>query len=885
MYFDHVPHFNFKAHFNTAAPFHAHLREDEHGNIKSELLEDHMGLTMDYFEKLCEQKNLDSIFHHFEIQLVGDLSDSAKALWQELLYNAIYTHDLGKTNPNFQCRKMKNHAHQVVGEGNTNHSYFSALIYMDHYLDKVFALKGKDQNSLFFSLIFNAYIISKHHGCLSNFPTFLEDIDRNLAKEKPEGCFSYTGMFGRVIKKQGRIEQSYQKVLTNLKRNELWKSIPWIIYGRFLFGLLVSSDFYATSDFMNGPIHNFGTIKDINHYLTAFNQSPITQNIHKHQLSKSSTAVSPFDKDDINTLRSELFLEAEENLLKNPNESLFFFEAPTGSGKTNTSINLALKLLESDSRLNKITYVFPFNTLVEQTKSSLINAFNADPAIANAITVVNGITSIKALTTSGDNYPDGELYESSKKQRTDVNTRCTDYEQSLLARQFLHYPLILTTHVNFFNTLFGTDRESVFPLAHLANSVIILDEIQSYPNHLWKEIILFLQDYAQLLNMRIIIMSATLPDLGKLSLKDARPVPRLIKDPQRYYQHPLFKDRVSLDFSLLNYDREAILDQLLDKIIKTSIMLENNPKFVGFENKILVEFIKKSTALDFFVRLNDKLASLGIKREILCMTGDDNKAERKCIIEKVRTGKNLILVATQVIEAGVDIDMDMGFKDISLFDAEEQFLGRINRSCKKKGAKVFFFNYDPADLLYRNDFRKQEHLTIQDQSMWSLLESKNFTAFYDIILTEINASKQAYNESNMENFARETLWNFDYFELQKHMKLIDDNRLEISLFICGDPVEIDGVLIDSDGLWNDYLDLLLNNSMSYAEKRVRLSGFSEKMDYFIYQIPMPKYLFDHQGQIGDLYRFERNEIFFPNGKFDRKAFVDFKTNDTNNLCI
>ena len=166
--------------------------------------------------------------------------------------------------------------------------------------------------------------------------------------------------------------------------------------------------------------------------------------------------------------------------------------------------------------------------------------------------------------------------------------------------------------------------------------------------------------------------------------------------------------------------------------------------------------------------------------------------------------------------------------------------------------------------------------------MWSLLESKNFTAFYDIILTEINASKLAYNESNIENFARETLWNFDYFELQKHMKLIDDNRQEISLFICGDPVEMDGVLIDSDGLWNDYLDLLLNNSMGYAEKRVRLSDFSEKMDYFIYQIPMPKYLFDHQGQIGDLYRCERDEAFFPNGKFDRNAF---RAHHENNLFL
>lgn len=51
--------------------------------------------------------------------------------------------------------------------------------------------------------------------------------------------------------------------------------------------------------------------------------------------------------------------------------------------------------------------------------------------------------------------------------------------------------------------------------------------------------------------------------------------------------------------------------------------------------------------------------------------------------------KDLILVATQVIEAGVDIDMDVGYKNISLLDSEEQFLGRINRSCKRKGMAYF----------------------------------------------------------------------------------------------------------------------------------------------------------------------------------------------------
>ncbi len=868
MYFNQTPQFNFKEHFNTDIPFYAHLREINQ-TVAYERLEDHINLTMDYCAQLCVEKNLNQVLDHFETELVGAYSLPVKLLWRELLYNTLSMHDVGKTNPNFQYQKMKNSAHTPTQTNNSNHSYLSSLIYSNHYLNKVFEFSGKERDILFFTLIFNAYIISKHHGYLKDFQAFLEKICNDLIAEKPEDAIFYRESFGQITTTQGIFQRYHDQILADLKINALWKSIPWIIYGRFLFGLLVSGDFYATSDFMHAPIPHFGTIKAVNKYRLAFNQSPIVKSIRNHQLNKKNSSKKPATEIDINYLRSELFLEAEEALLKNADHSLFFFEAPTGSGKTNTSINLALTLLELDPKLNKITYVFPFNTLVEQTKSSLINAFNGDPLILDDITVVNSVTPIKEFNTAA-NITDGEWDE------TNVNAQ-TDYENTLLARQFLHYPIVLTTHVNFFATLFGTNREAVFPLAHLANSVIILDEIQSYPNHLWKEIILFLQEYAKLLNMRVIIMSATLPDLAQLSLKNAAPIPRLIKDPNRYYQHPLFKNRVDLDFSLLANDKETILDVLLEKITKISIDITTNPKFVGFENKILVEFINKSTALDFFTRLNDYLSTQEIIRDVLCITGDDNKAERKRIIEKVKRGKNLILVATQVIEAGVDIDMDIGFKDISLFDAEEQFLGRINRSCKKEGSTVFFFNYDNAAILYRNDFRKQDTLTIKEPAMQTLLANKNFGAFYKIILNEINNSKNACNDANIEKFARETLWNLDYFTLQNHMKLIDDRRQEVSLFIYEDPLYIDGELIDSLALWNHYLALLRDNTLDYAKKRVLLSRFCEKMDYFIYQIP--HFSFDNDGQIGDLFLCKREDAFFPNGKFDRTAFYNFKNNN------
>lgn len=197
-----------------------------------------------------------------------------------------------------------------------------------------------------------------------------------------------------------------------------------------------------------------------------------------------------------------MFLEAEQNLGKNIKENILFLEAPTGSGKTITSINLALKLLEKNRELNKIFYIFPFNTLVEQTNASLREIFQGSFLEEN-ISVINSITPIKEVEN-----------EDGRDQ--------IDYERSLLNRQFIHSPIVLTTHVHFFENLFGIDRESSFALPHLANSVVIMDEIQSYKNKIWKEIIIFLKKYAEILNIKIIIMSATLPNLSFLLNSEAQ---------------------------------------------------------------------------------------------------------------------------------------------------------------------------------------------------------------------------------------------------------------------------------------------------------------------------------------------------------------------------
>ncbi|VEH39182.1 helicase Cas3 [Fusobacterium varium] len=573
-----------------------------------ETLLEHSDLVIKYFKKIYEDKNLKIIFDKLADKFWRE-NESTKKFWNEMIVNTIYMHDIGKLNINFQIDKMKNkifdrkHLYQ-----SKRHSNLSARIYIDHFGNKVFKLysekklDNKTALKCFIFIILNSYIISRHHSSTKSLSEdFFNEIikDYEEYKELFEEVNNYCPNLNFLIKES----KNLFRILKQLKIGEKewnnsietkdWESVDYYIYTKLLYSLLVSSDFYATSEYSSGkPIESLNLLTNIDEYISVFNNTDIYKGIKLHQKTGKI-----FSKDNINYYRSEMFLEAEQNLGKNIKENILFLEAPTGSGKTITSINLALKLLEKNRELNKIFYIFPFNTLVEQTNASLREIFQGSFLEEN-ISVINSITPIKEVENE-----DGRAQ--------------IDYERSLLNRQFIHSPIVLTTHVHFFENLFGIDRESSFALPHLANSVVIMDEIQSYKNKIWKEIIIFLKKYAEILNIKIIIMSATLPNLSFLLNSEAQ-IPSLVINKEKYYRNPIFKDRVSLDFSLLEkeYEKEELFDQI-EKIILEKYR----------DKKVVVEFIKKSSAFDFYKRLVEK--NEDSKEDIFLITGDDNKAERK----------------------------------------------------------------------------------------------------------------------------------------------------------------------------------------------------------------------------------------------------------------
>lgn len=829
----------------------AHEKEGE----AKETLKEHSDLTLYFVQRFMEDKALGNIIINIVKNLTVEekfLSDEIQGFILEMFINAVYLHDIGKINPAFQKSKMNNSKIIVEDKYATHeskHSLLSSLIFIDIYLNKIDEIiKDRDTKIYLYNILyFFSYIISRHHSYLENLTevTFLSKVERKLDNTKSDSFeIRYYKYKERLVSRKNLNRLKY-------RTEESVNSVSFYILNKLLYSLIINCDFYATHTYLQGKKPKFKYIEDIDNIFDIYKGTSVYKGIDQYKNDKGY-----FGEDSINSLRSDIFIETENNLLKNlDNGDIFYLEAPTGSGKTNTSINLALNIIKKHPNFNKIFYIFPFNTLVEQTEESFNKIFNENTKDDFNVAIINSITPI--ITTE------------EKKEKEDIYQN--DYTIDLLNRQTLNYPIVLTTHVNFFNYLFGTGREINLPLLQLCNSVVIIDEIQSYKNTLWPETIRFLSEYSKLLNIKIVIMSATLPKLDKLIGDKKANFIELIEDKNKYYQDKLFKERVNLNFDLLRLDK--VCDEDIVSLVE-EIFEERG------EARVLIEFITKKTARHFYERFRERFQGT---RKIVEITGDDSAYSRNRIINEINKvdkqgnymNKDILVIATQVIEAGVDIDMDIGLKDISMLDGEEQFLGRINRSCKKSNCYAYFFNYDNANRIYKEDFRLEKNLL--DETYQRYLIDKNFDLFYEKCFKRLDEKKNELTYENMQAFFDKEVGGLNFSTVEEKMKLIDQENYQI--FLAHKIKLDDNKILDGEMVWREYIELLKNNSMDYAEKRVRLSQMSQKISYFTFNFldfddkydRRPKYSNENVGRI---YYIENGEKFLTDDKkFDRSKYL------------
>ena len=316
---------------------------------------------------------------------------------------------------------------------------------------------------------------------------------------------------------------------------------------------------------------------------------------------------------------------------------LFTLTAPTGYGKTLTALNFALKFNKS-----RIIYALPFTSIIDQTYDIIAKIYkNSDISVSKAH---HKTTIDEENLTEEDRYSKIKFLMESFSSEINVTTL---------------YQLIFA--------LFGNKNKDNVKFNQLKNSVVIIDEAQAIPYNFRKDFILLCEIISQRLGTIFIFMSATMPVIKSENFKEISNLEYFSK-----------QDRYVIKWLDISGEED-----LLEKICETAS--DKN-------TLVVVNTIKK--AQELFVKLREKF-------NCFCLNGymyDDHKhATIEAVKRAINTNKDdpltskILLISTQSIEAGVDLDFDVGFREVSPISSVIQTAGRVNRHFGEIRGELYVF--------------------------------------------------------------------------------------------------------------------------------------------------------------------------------------------------
>lgn len=363
----------------------------------------------------------------------------------------------------------------------------------------------------------------------------------------------------------------------------------------------------------------------------------------------------------INRLREEIYEKALKTLDSLRDERIITLTAPTGMGKTLTGLSLALKIRERLTNGGKIIYALPYINIIEQTHevfSRVLSTLGIDPS--PAFLLKHHHLAIPGMG-EGEEVP---------------------LHTMLMLQESWDSEIIVTTFAQLLYTLAGYRNRLLKKFHNLYGSVIILDEPQTIKIEYWPFIRKLLSKFAERSGSVIISMTATQP------LIFAGRGRELIGDGARYFEK---LNRVRLSY----IPTEMTIEEMVDKFF---------PEISGSQTLVVLNTIRSSKEAYWLIK--DRLGNaigLGSEEEKLL----EEEAERPVIAylstsivpkERIRRikllrrlleeGRRVVVVSTQVIEAGVDLDFERAIRDIGPIDSIIQVAGRCNRSGKRKAGTI-----------------------------------------------------------------------------------------------------------------------------------------------------------------------------------------------------
>ncbi len=601
-------------------------------------------------------------------------------------------HDLGKATEEFQeYLKFKAGIIDKMSfdlKGSTlDHSTAGAQVLSEKFL--------KDDGRPTLTSDILAIVSASHHGFMDALaPDGSNIFDRRLGKGESEARKdkALRALPTDILEKinhlgSSGIEKELENFLNRALRADFRKTEGYFTIGlmvRYLLSCLIDADRIDAADFDNKD--NAGT-RSHGKYVE---WSLLTEKLEKY-LKKFKI------KHEIDHLRRRVSDNSYE--LASQKQGLFRLSVPTGTGKTLASLRFALHHAQKHS-LDRILYVIPYTSIIDQNANSIREALGID---ASDYGIVLEHHSNLTIT----------------KDENKINEISDDETQYRLLAENWDSPIVLTTMVQFLDTIYSCGTNNCRRFHQLANSVIIFDEIQTLSvNHIH----LFNLALKFLLNAcgtSILLCTATQPLLHKV-----KPVPRAlpfdpkteIKISQKQRKETLKRVEIINRVRPEGWNYQEIADLALGEHSKGK--------------SVLVIVNTKRDALNIF-------KSLDIGRDYHLSTNmcPAHRCQKlKEITEKLDQKQAFILVSTQLIEAGVDVDFDIVIRSLAGLDSIAQAAGRCNRHGSKpyKG-QVFLVNSSKENLSRLPDIDRGKKVT---ERILSELEADTDGYFQDNLLSE-----------------------------------------------------------------------------------------------------------------------------------------------------
>lgn len=662
--------------------------------------------------------------------------------FEKINQTIAYCHDFGKYTTYFQDRLFER---EKTEKKEGNHAHISAVFAAYVFLNKNL---GEDYLPL---LAYSA--ILSHHGRVKNIDDYIpsrrnprnriELYDKmynpmqtlnkqkcNIKENIDYVCEDYK-FFGLkdLVKNFLSEEQSIEKTLFKLKeiRNSIYDrtDLYWIHHE--LFSTLISSDKKSAAKLK--PLRQ----KYIDY-----------EGLEKVKINKFSGK----PKNEINFIRNEIFEQVQRQIERYLHRRIFTITAPTGSGKTMTGLFAALKLRKLKPELKKIIYVLPYTSIIDQNYDDIEELYKEIPGVEN--NEYHYIMKHHHLSNY-EKDKDNEIYDESDYQMMMENWESTT---------------IVTTFVQFMETAVGAKNKMLKKFYALRDSIILMDEVQAMDIKYFKLLSYVFQQLSEKLNCHIIIMTATKP----LFFPDAT---ELLTEHDKYFK--AFNRTRLINHLGRRFTTEEFLCFFMENIADKSYMIVVNTINQSLE---LYKLIKK--VLEEDNRYNHKLYYLSTNLIPLHRNQRIEEIKNKLENEKV------ILVSTQVVEAGVNLDFNEVYRDIAPLDSIIQCAGRCNRNNNNYVGDVHIVEMETKDEnVYADMVYGPEIINIVKEIMeqTDIIEEKHYLNLINKYYEKIKQVKSQQASINYIN-SIETL-NFDRNDKKEvgSFNLIKNNSDYLDVFI------------------------------------------------------------------------------------------------------